>query len=118
MIILSSIDELIQKEKTCLIDSDFWKELEEQLGRLLTETGKSKLAVNMTAGVVPKGSRSDAFHVAAATVAKVDLIVSWNFKHIVNVQRIRGYNSINIKNGYQQIEIRSPRDFIIYEDDN
>ena len=37
--------------------------------------------------------------------------------HIVNVQRIRGYNSINIKNGYRQIEIRSPREFEKYEDD-
>ena len=46
-----------------------------------------------------------------------DFLVSWNFKHIVNIERIRGYNSINIKNGYKQLEIRSPSEFEKYEDD-
>jgi len=46
---------------------------------------------------------------------KVDLLVSWNFKHIVNIQRIRGYNSVNLKNGYSTLEIRSPKDLINYE---
>jgi len=45
-----------------------------------------------------------------------DFLVSWNYKHKVNIQRIRGYNSINIKNGYKQLEIRSPREFGKYED--
>jgi hypothetical protein len=39
-------------------------------------------------GVLGKTSRSDAIHVATATVAEADLIVSWNFKHIVNYNRI------------------------------
>lgn len=47
-------------------------------------------------------------------INQADLLVSWNFKHIVNVDRIRGYNSINIKNGYRHLEIRSPRDLINY----
>lgn len=47
-----------------------------------------------------------------------DYLMSWNFKHIVNIQRIRGYNSINIKFGYKELEIRSPRDFMIYENNN
>jgi hypothetical protein len=51
-----------------------------------------------------------------ATVNKADYLISWNFKHIVNVERIRGYHAINIKNGYKQLEIRSPRDFVKYED--
>ncbi|MBU1371322.1 MAG: hypothetical protein KJ820_01135 [Bacteroidetes bacterium] len=50
-------------------------------------------------------------------INKADFLVNWNFKHIVNIQRIRGYNSINIKNGYKQLEIRSPREFRKYEDD-
>jgi hypothetical protein len=54
---------------------------------------------------------------ALATINRADFLVSWNFKHIVNIQRIRGYNSINIKNGYRQLEIRSPREFEKYEDD-
>jgi hypothetical protein len=66
--------------------------------------------------VVGQTSADDCMHIATATIHKVDLLVSWNFKHIVNIQRIRGYNSINIKNGYAALEIRSPKDLINYED--
>jgi len=71
----------------------------------------------ITEGVVGQTSYADCLHIALATINRADFLVSWNFKHIVNVQRIRGYNSINIKNGYRQIEIRSPREFEKYEDD-
>ncbi len=67
--------------------------------------------------VVGKTSYADCLHIALATISRADYLISWNFKHIVNVDRIRGYNAINIKNGYKQLEIRSPRDFIKYEDD-
>lgn len=67
--------------------------------------------------VVGKTSFADCLHIALATINRADFLVSWNFKHIVNVERIRGYNSINIKNGYRQLEIRSPREFEKYEDD-
>lgn len=67
--------------------------------------------------VVGQTSYVDCLHIALATINRADFLVSWNFKHIVNVQRIRGYNSINIKNGYRQLEIRSPREFQKYEDD-
>ncbi len=66
--------------------------------------------------VVGSSSFADCLHIALATIQKADFLVSWNFKHIVNIQRIRGYNSINIKNGYKELEIRSPREFINYED--
>ena len=46
---------------------------------------------------------------------KVDILVSWNFKHIVNVYRIRGYNSINMRLNYPTLEIRSPKEIIEYE---
>ena len=68
--------------------------------------------------VVGKTSYADCLHIALATINKADYLISWNFKHIVNVQRIMGYNSINIKNGYKQLEIRSPRDFMNYEDND
>ena len=67
--------------------------------------------------VVGQTSYADCIHIALATINRADFLVSWNFKHIVNVQRIRGYNSINIKNGYRQLEIRSPREFKKYEND-
>lgn len=66
--------------------------------------------------VVGQTSFADCLHIAIATINHADFLVSWNFKHIVNVQRIRGFNSINIKKGYQQLEIRSPREFEKYED--
>ncbi|UXE67146.1 MAG: hypothetical protein KA713_00650 [Chryseotalea sp. WA131a] len=71
----------------------------------------------ITEKVVGQTSFADCLHIALATINRADFLISWNFKHIVNVQRIRGYNSINIKNGYRQIEIRSPREFEKYEDD-
>jgi len=69
----------------------------------------------ITEKVVGQTSYADCLHIALATINRADFLVSWNFKHIVNVQRIRGYNSINIKNGYKQLEIRSPREFENYE---
>ena len=71
----------------------------------------------ITEKVVGQTSYADCLHIALATINRADFLVSWNFKHIVNMQRIRGYNSINIKNGYRQIEIRSPREFEKYEND-
>lgn len=68
--------------------------------------------------VVGQTSYSDCLHIALATINQADLLISWNFKHIVNIQRIRGYNSINIKNGYKQLEIRSPRDLMNYGNEN
>jgi hypothetical protein len=65
--------------------------------------------------VVGATSRDDCMHIATATINNVDLLISWNFKHIVNVERIRGYNSINIKNGYKHLEIRSPKDMGLYD---
>ena len=52
-----------------------------------------------------------------ATIDKVDVLASWNFKHIVNLDKIKGYNSVNLKLGYQMIEIRSPKDLINYGND-
>jgi predicted nucleic acid-binding protein len=68
--------------------------------------------------VVGQTSLPDCLHIALATINRADFLISWNFKHIVNVQRIRGYNAINIKNGYKQLEIRSPRDFMTYGDND
>ena len=50
----------------------------------------------------------DAIHVAAVTVARADLVLSWNFRHIVNYDRIHKYNGVNALNGYPPIEIHSP----------
>jgi len=65
--------------------------------------------------VVGKTSTDDCRHIATATINKVDYLISWNFKHIVNVFRIRGYNSVNLKNGYIQLDIRSPKEIVNYD---
>jgi len=52
------------------------------------------------AAVLTARMRADAQHIAIATVGRVDVLLSWNFKHIVNLQRIQGYNSVNLRNGY------------------
>ena len=67
------------------------------------------------AKVVGPTSRADCQHIAMATLAKVDVLVSWNFKHIVNLDKIRGYNGINYQLGQQMIEIRTPKEIISHE---
>jgi len=77
--------------------------------------GTLTLARELAAAYVAEGAigtrmRADALHIAVATVARVDVLVSWNFKHIVNLTRIHAYNAINLKNGYPILEIRTPRE--------
>ena len=67
--------------------------------------------------VVGKTSVEDCRHIALATINKVDVLASWNFKHIVNLERIKGYNSVNLRQGYSIIEIRSLKDLVKYGDD-
>ena len=59
----------------------------------------------------------DALHIAYATCFNVDVLVSWNFRHIVNFERIKKYNSVNILYGYRLLEIRNPKEVIYHEED-
>jgi predicted nucleic acid-binding protein len=97
---------------------NFFKDLpKEYLEVVQVNEEAIKLARNyIDENVVGKTSYDDCVHIALATIHKVDILVSWNFKHIVNVYRIRGYNSVNLRSGYQTLEIRSPKDIIDYED--
>jgi len=67
--------------------------------------------------VVGATSIEDCQHIAIATLNKVDVLASWNFKHIVNLIRIKGYNSVNMKMGYMTLEIRNPKELIKYENE-
>lgn len=69
-------------------------------------------------GVVGKSSRDDCLHIAIASISKVDILVSWNFKHIVNIYRIRGYNAVNLQHGHETLEIRSPKEIVGYENED
>jgi predicted nucleic acid-binding protein len=86
---------------------------EEHIETLLLGAEARELAeVYISEGVVSERFRADAQHIAIATVARVDVLVSWNFKHIVNLFRIHGYNSVNLRRDYPQVEIRAPREVL------
>lgn len=87
----------------CLVKLEFTKEARELAENYLNEK------------ILGKASFNDAYHIAIATANRIDVLVSWNFKHIVNLDKIRLFNSINIKLGYPTIEIRSPKELIKYE---
>lgn len=82
----------------------------------MTAEAKDLAEEYVRSGVLGSASAADAMHVAVATVAGADLIVSWNFRHIVNYNRIRGFNAVNVRNGYRTVTILSPREVIDVDD--
>lgn len=66
----------------------------------------------ITEGALTNKSYNDALHIALAKLNQSDVLASWNFKHIVNLDGIRLYNSINFRLGYKMIEIRTPREIV------
>ena len=69
----------------------------------------------MSAKVVGQTSRADCQHIAMATLVRADVLVSWNFKHFVNLDKIRGYNGIKYQLGYNILEIRTPKEINNYD---
>jgi len=65
--------------------------------------------------VVTDKYKEDALHIAFATIFEADVLLSWNFKHIVNLNKIKQFNSINLSQGYKILEIRSPKE-LFYEE--
>ena len=66
--------------------------------------------------VLTQKSYDDALHAAISTVTEMDVLLSWNMKHLANIQRKQKINAINLKNGYiKPIEITSPIGIIDYE---
>ena len=84
--------------------------LASEVERVLASEESARLRdAYLAASVVGPSSGADAHHVALATVCRANLIVSWNFKHIVHVGKIRLFNAVNLMEGYPPIDIRSPR---------
>lgn len=71
----------------------------------------------LAAGIVGARWRDDAAHVAAATVARADAIVSWNFRHIVRLDKIKAYNQVNLLNGYGILTILTPKEALPHGQD-
>ena len=67
--------------------------------------------------VVGETNKDDCIHIATATIFNVDYLVSWNYKHIVRAEKIKGYNIVNLKNKYKQLDIHSPREMEVYDDE-
>lgn len=66
----------------------------------------------LEARIVEPEGKADAEHIASASVADVDFVVSWNFRHIVHYEKISGYHAVNLMNGYKKIGIYSPKEVI------
>ncbi len=121
-------DEITSGQKMAIISDITYREIElapvfvqeklfsipnQCLENILTTEEVEFLASNyVKAGAVSQKFYEDALHIANATVQKADILVSWNFKHIVNIERIRKYNAVNLMLGYSTIEIRTPREII------
>jgi hypothetical protein len=77
-----------------------------------SDESKRLQSAYLAAGVVGPACSNDAAHIAVATIALVDIIVSWNFKHIVHYEKIMGYEGINTRLGYRSPRIYSPYEVI------
>jgi hypothetical protein len=103
---------------------DFVKALHHELLSLPTELIRvDEEAVSLLQGYVERsvlGQRfiNDMLHIALATIAEVDVLVSWNFKHIVRLDKIRLFNAVNIEQGYKPLTIYSPREVISHATEN
>ena len=78
----------------------------------VTDEMEDLAAADLRRGVVPPKYADDATHVAVCTVARLPYLVSWNFKHLVNVQREAGFNAVNLWQGYPPIRIVNPLELI------
>ena len=84
---------------------------ESQIERVVATVESNALAEQYIAEkVVGESNMDDCQHIALATIAKADVLVSWNFKHIV--YRRAGYNDVNEKLGYPRIVIQTPSKFL------
>ena len=91
---------------------------EQVLSAIYNEDARDLANEYLKAGIVGPTSLTDCRHIATATINSIRILTSWNFKHIVNLNKIQLYNAINIKEGYIPLEIRTPRELLNYENYN
>jgi len=98
--------------------AQFYKqqELQEALSGIeileLTKEADLLAEAYVRAAALPRSSFEDAEHVAIASINNLDAVVSWNFKHLVNLRRVKLVNLVNEEMGYKHIEIISPQEVI------
>ena len=78
----------------------------------LNEKAEQLADIYLDERIVGFKSLIDCQHIATATIHNIEVLASWNFKHIVNLDKIRMYNSVNLREGYRTVEIRTPRELL------
>ena len=81
----------------------------------VTEEALDLLSTYEGHGILSPRFRNDMLHIAVATVAEVDVLVSWNFRHVVRLDKIQRFNGVNLELGYKTLAIYSPREVTTYE---
>jgi len=94
------------KEVKNLIPTDCFHYIE------MTDEVKTLAMLYISENALGMASRNDAYHIALASIYNIDCLISWNFKHIVNFDKIKRFNAINTRFGYPLIDIRSPLEFL------
>ena len=94
------------KEVKNLIPADCFHYIE------MTDETKELATLYIKEKALGKASRNDAYHIALVSVNRLDCLISWNFKHIVNFDKIKKFNAVNLRFGYPIIDIRSPFEFL------
>jgi len=112
--VLPLVSEIVARELANApeqVQQTFAQIIEGECERLAMREATASLAsAYVQAGVVTPRCLDDALHVAMATQARADVIASWNFRHLVNPTRIRGFNSVNVAQGHGQVVILTPED--------
>ncbi len=81
-----------------------------------TEEADELTEFYMERGIIPKGKRYDAFHVAIATAHEMDAIITWNYKHLANLRKSELFNGVNLERGYtKRLEMVTPMEVNRYE---
>ena len=105
---LKELEEAPQNVKSVL--NDLNEENIEYVG--LSDESVDLAKKYLSENVVGEKHIIDAQHIAVASVERVDVLASWNFKQIVNLDKIHAFNAVNMKMGYPVLEIRSPREIV------
>ena len=85
---------------------------------MATEEAEDLAEEYLRAGVVSPKFADDALHVAICSTHRIPYLVSWNFRHLVNVRREAGFNAVNLLHGYPSLSIVNPKELIYADSDN
>lgn len=112
-VVIKEINDAPQPKKKALLDLiNKYAPIELEI----TEEANELTEFYMDHGIVPKGKRDDAFHVAIATAAEMDAVISWNYQHLVNLRKAELFNGVNLEKGYtKRLEIVTPMEVGRYE---